>query len=123
MSKATASGKCPPAGNLPKLSSGFLLPEALPAQQLQGPGEVACCKAHNSSCARTGLRGQSAPWAGEPGLRGRPEAGVNPGDLSQTCTTLPRVLGMGMAQQGSPNEGHGKARAVQRNRAWKSWQG
>lgn len=73
MRKAIASGKYSPAGHLPKLRSGCLLPEALPAQQLQGPGEAACCQAHNSSCTRTGLPGQSL--GRHRGLRNRARSG------------------------------------------------
>lgn len=108
MSKATASSKCPPAGHLPKLSFGFLLPGTLPPQQLQGPGKAACCKARTSSCTTTAIRGPElgeAPWAEKPGSKKTPRRG-----LCQTCKTLPRVLGLEWTRQGSPYGGHGKAR-------------
>lgn len=106
MSKVTASSKCPPAGHLPKLSFGFLLPGMLPAQQLQGPGKAASCKASTSSCTTAGYGAQSS---GRPKNRARRKPGgaarAKPEKLSQGCSGWNGQgrdhLTGGMARQGS----------------------
>lgn len=92
--KAFASGKCPPAGHLPRLSFGFLLPEILPGQRLPA--------ASSQQLYRTGLRGQSSGgtvgW--DTGHGESLAARVNTRGPCQTCKTLPRLLRREWTRQG-----------------------
>lgn len=100
--QATAWSHCPPSGHLPRLSFGLLLPETLPAQQLQGPGEAGTQQQLYWNRVMA-LSSGKARWSG-PVYAARAKAAEH-------------SLGMGMDTAGITSCGAWEGKAVQTNRA------
>lgn len=98
----TAWSHCPPSGHLPRLSFGLLLPETLPAQQLQGPGEAGTQQQLYWNRVMA-LSSGKARWSG-PVYAARAKAAEH-------------SLGMGMDTAGITSCGAWEGKAVQTNRA------